>query len=50
MDYVTYKKDSISIEESQQLKYALRLYNKGYRIIIKDEREEVKSQIKNFFI
>ena len=50
MDYVTYKTDSISIEESQQLKYALRLYNKGYRIIIKDEREEVKSQIKNFFI
>lgn len=49
MDYITYKKDSVSIEESQQFKYALSLYNEGYKIIIKDEREEVKSQIKNFF-
>lgn len=49
IDYVTYKKESVSIEESQQLKFALSLYNNGYKIIINDKREEVLYQIKNLF-
>lgn len=50
IDYVTYKKESTSIEESQQLKYAINLYKEGYNIKIMDDREEVISQIKNLFL
>ena len=32
IEYVTYKKDSTSIEESQQLKFALELKNMGYKL------------------
>ena len=47
IDYVTYKKESISIEESQQLKFAIELQKRGYKINIKDNREDVINQIKN---
>ena len=47
IDYVTYKKESTSIEESQQLKYAIELSNLGYKVKIKDLRPEVINQIKN---
>jgi UDPglucose 6-dehydrogenase len=48
-DYVTYKKESTLLEESQQLKFALSLHNDGYNVIIKDERPEVLDEIKNLF-
>lgn len=47
IDFVTYKKDSILIEESQQLKFALKLKELGYKVEILDKREEVISQLKN---
>jgi nucleotide sugar dehydrogenase len=47
IDFVTYKKDSILIEESQQLKFVLKLKELGYKIKILDEREEVLNQLKN---
>lgn len=47
IDFVTYKKDSILIEESQQLKFALKLKELGYNIEILDQREEVLNQLKN---
>jgi len=47
IDYITYKKESILIEESQQLKFALKLKELGYTIKILDQRKEVISQIKN---
>jgi nucleotide sugar dehydrogenase len=47
IDFVTYKKDSILIEESQQLKFALKLKELGYTIKILDQREEVLTQTKN---
>jgi nucleotide sugar dehydrogenase len=47
IDFVTYKKDSILIEESQQLKFALKLKELGYIIKILDQREEVLTQTKN---
>jgi nucleotide sugar dehydrogenase len=47
LDFVTYKKDSILIEESQQLKFALKLKELGYKIEILDQREEVLNQLKN---
>ena len=47
IDFVTYKKDSILIEESQQLKFALKLKELGYKIEILDQREEVLTQIKD---
>lgn len=46
--YVTYKKESTLIEESQQLKFAVLLKNKGYKVCIGDKREEVLEQIKNY--
>ena len=42
---VTYKPESVLIEESQQLKYAAELANKGYSVTI-NEREEVVDLIK----
>lgn len=47
-EYVTYKKESTLLEESQQLKFAIRLKELGYKIIIKDQRQEVREQLKNF--
>lgn len=47
MDYVTYKKESTMIEESQQLEYAIKLKNLGYTVVVNDKREEVINQIKN---
>jgi len=47
IDFVTYKKDSILIEESQQLKFALKLKELGYKIKILDQRKEVLTQIKD---
>jgi len=47
IDYVTYKKESVSIEESQQLKFAVELQKNGYKIKINDKRTEVIDSIKN---
>jgi nucleotide sugar dehydrogenase len=47
IDFVTYKKDSTFIEESQQLKFAIKLKELGYRIEILDNRPEVLNQLKN---
>jgi UDPglucose 6-dehydrogenase len=47
LDFITYKKDSILIEESQQLKFALKLKELGYNIKILDQRKEVLIQLKN---
>lgn len=47
IDFVTYKKDSILIEESQQLKFALKLKELGYKIKVLDNRPEVLEQTKN---
>jgi nucleotide sugar dehydrogenase len=47
IDFITYKKDSILIEESQQLKFALKLKELGYNIEVLDQREEVLTQIKD---
>lgn len=46
LDFVTYKKDSILIEESQQLKFALKLKELGYKVEILDQRQEVLDQMK----
>ena len=45
--FVTYKAQSTLIEESQQLKFAIRLKELGYTIKIQDRRPEVLNQIKN---
>jgi UDPglucose 6-dehydrogenase len=47
MDFVTYKKDSTLLEESQQLKFALKLKDLGYNIRLLDERVEVLKKLKN---
>lgn len=44
-EFLTYKKDSTIIEESQQLKFALKLKELGYKITISDNRKEVLEQI-----
>jgi nucleotide sugar dehydrogenase len=46
-DFVTYKKESTLLEESQQLKFAEELKQLGYIIEIKDNRKEVMDNIKN---
>jgi len=45
--YITYKKESTLIEESQQLKFVQALKQLDYIIVIDDQREEVLNQIKN---
>jgi nucleotide sugar dehydrogenase len=45
--YITYKLDSIIIEESQQLKFAIKLKELGYKIKVLDSRKEVTEKIKN---
>jgi hypothetical protein len=46
--FITYKKEATIIEESQQLKFAVRLKELGYTIKILDQRKEVLNQIKNY--
>ncbi len=47
IEYITYKKDSVIIEESQQLKFAIKLKELGYKIKILDNRYEVIKQLNN---
>jgi nucleotide sugar dehydrogenase len=47
IDYVTYKRESTILEESQQLKYAVKLKELGYKIQLLDNRLEVLDQLKN---
>jgi UDPglucose 6-dehydrogenase len=47
IDFVTYKKESTLIEESQQLKFAIKLKELGYNIEILDQRQEVLDQLIN---
>ena len=47
IDFVTYKKESILIEESQQLKFAVKLKELGYNVRILDQRQEVLDQLTN---
>lgn len=49
IEYVTYKKESTLIEESQQLKFASFLKGIGYNINIKDKREEVVNQLQALY-
>jgi nucleotide sugar dehydrogenase len=46
IEYVTYKKNSMILEESQQLKFAIELKNLGYKIKVMDNRDEVNQQLK----
>lgn len=46
---VTYKPESVSLEESQQLKFAVELKRLGYNVIITDDRPEVLEKLKDFF-
>lgn len=43
--YITYKPESVLTEESQQLKFALKLKQLGYKINVLDKRKEVIEQI-----
>lgn len=47
LDYITYKPESVIIEESQQLEFALRLSELGYDVKVNDKRPEVQ-QYQNF--
>lgn len=47
--YVTYKKDSVLLVESQQLKLAKSLAGRGYTVIILDEREEVVNELETTY-
>jgi nucleotide sugar dehydrogenase len=52
LDYVTYKRDSTLLVESQQLEFAKKLAEKGYNIIIKERRtviDELKSLYGDLF-
>jgi nucleotide sugar dehydrogenase len=44
-EYLTYKRESTLLEESQQLKFALKLVENGYKIEILDNREEVLNEL-----
>ena len=51
IEYLTYKKESVSLEESQQLEYAKRLNELGYKLKINDKRQAVMDAVaKNFGI
>jgi UDPglucose 6-dehydrogenase len=45
-EYLTYKRESVLLEESQQLKFALKLKELGYKIKVLDNRDEVLHQLK----
>ena len=47
-DYVTYKRESTLITESQQLKFAARLAEEGYIVTI-EERPEVIREVGNIY-
>ena len=47
IEYLTYKKESVSFEESQELKFALKLKELGYKLKIKDSRKNIKEILKN---
>lgn len=49
MEYLTYKRESTILEESQQLEFALRLQELGYTIKVLDTRKEVTEKTKNLF-
>lgn len=46
-EYLTYKKESVLLTESQQLKFALKLKSLGYNVKISDSRKEVAEQLKH---
>lgn len=46
-NFLTYKKDSILLEESQYLRLALELKKRGFIVINNDIRSEVLNQLKN---
>lgn len=48
LDYVTYKRESISLEESQQLKFYIGLKEMGYNVEILDDRPEVINELKKY--
>jgi len=45
-DSVTYKKGTVILEESQQLKFAVELARRGIKVTV-EESEEVIKQLKN---
>ncbi len=47
-DTVTYKKGTVILEESQQLKFAVELANRGIKVTIQ-ESEEVVNKLKNIY-
>ena len=47
-DSITYKKGTIILEESQQLKFAVRLAESGIKVTVK-ESKEVTQQLKNIY-
>jgi UDP-glucose 6-dehydrogenase len=47
-DYLTYKKDSTSYEESQLLKFAIKLQEAGYTICVNDLRESTQKELHRF--
>lgn len=49
VDFVTYKPESTLLVESQQLKYALGATELGFKVIIKDNRQEVMKEIKSIY-
>lgn len=47
-NYLTYKPESVLLEESQQLKFALELLKEGYKIELLESRTEVLDELKKF--
>jgi UDP-glucose 6-dehydrogenase len=47
-NYLTYKPESVLLEESQQLKFALELLKEGYKIEVLESRNEVLNELKKF--
>lgn len=48
-DYLTYKKESISLEESQKLRFAIELIKNGYTIEVEDKRTQVIKELEKIF-
>jgi UDP-glucose 6-dehydrogenase len=48
IDSLSYKKGSDSLEESQQLKFALKLIELGYKVRLINQKKEILNQIKNY--
>lgn len=47
-DYVTYKPESTLLVESQQLKFALKLAENGYNVIVKERKEVIDEIVKTY--